>query len=72
MAEAQRVGCASLLADGVVDRVVDERPDAAAEPDAFARRLLAAVEDELLGAARRAGRRAAGRARATRGGSGRR
>ena len=48
MAVAQRVGCASLLADGVVDRVVDERPDAAAEPDAFARRLLAAVEDELL------------------------
>ncbi len=48
MAVAQRVGCADLLHDGVVDVVVDERPDAAREPVAFARRLLAAVEHELL------------------------
>ena len=49
LAGQQRVGCADLLRDGVVDRVVDERPDAAAEPVAFSRRVLAAVEDELLG-----------------------
>jgi len=49
MAVQQRVSCADLLRDGVVDRVVDERDDAAAEPEAFARRLLAVVEDELLG-----------------------
>lgn len=48
MAVQQRIGCADLLRDGVVDRVVDERDDAATEPAAFARRLLAVVEDELL------------------------
>lgn len=48
LAAQQRVGCADLVRDGVVDRVVDEREDAADEPVAFAHRLLAVVEDELL------------------------
>ncbi|MEV0356964.1 carboxyl transferase domain-containing protein [Nocardia sp. NPDC050697] len=47
LAAAQRIGAADLLADGVVDRIVPELPDAAAEPVAFARRTVAAIADEL-------------------------
>jgi acetyl-CoA carboxylase carboxyl transferase subunit beta len=39
MAETQRVGSAALVESGVVDAVVDERPHAGAEPEAFCRRL---------------------------------
>ncbi|BAD55516.1 carboxyl transferase domain-containing protein [Nocardia farcinica] len=47
LADAQRIGAADLYADGVVDRIVPERPDAADEPVDFARRMVAAVADEL-------------------------
>ncbi|MBF6521498.1 carboxyl transferase domain-containing protein [Nocardia farcinica] len=47
LADAQRIGAADLCADGVVDRIVPERPDAADEPVDFARRMVAAVADEL-------------------------
>ncbi|MFS2295675.1 MAG: acetyl-CoA carboxylase carboxyltransferase subunit alpha/beta [Actinomadura sp.] len=49
MAESQGIRSTELARCGIVDRVVDERPDAADEPAAFSRRLLAAVEAELLG-----------------------
>ncbi|MFC8527804.1 carboxyl transferase domain-containing protein [Nocardia sp. NPDC057227] len=51
LAAAQRIGAADLLADGVVDRIVPELPDAAAEPVAFARRTVAVIADELAGLA---------------------
>ena len=47
MAEAQRVRSIDLLAAGLVDRIVVERPDAADEPDAFLARMGAAIEFEL-------------------------
>jgi acetyl-CoA carboxylase beta subunit/acetyl-CoA carboxylase alpha subunit len=47
MADAQGVGSADLLRTGVVDRLVEERPDAAHEPAEFSRRLLAVVSQEL-------------------------
>ncbi|MDP9435643.1 MAG: acetyl-CoA carboxylase carboxyltransferase subunit alpha/beta [Actinomycetota bacterium] len=47
LAEAQGVGSADLLRTGVVDRLVEERPDAAEEPDDFSCRLLAVVAEEL-------------------------
>jgi acetyl-CoA carboxylase carboxyl transferase subunit beta len=47
IAQAQGVRAADLLAAGIVDRIVEERPDAADEPDAFLRRVGAALEDEL-------------------------
>ncbi|MGH3715513.1 MAG: carboxyl transferase domain-containing protein [Micromonosporaceae bacterium] len=47
LAAAQGVRSADLLRDGIVDRVVPERPDAAAEPDAFCRRVGQAVAYEL-------------------------
>lgn len=61
LAAAQRIRAADLLADGVVDRIVPELPDAAAEPVEFARRMVAAVADELAGlrAGPRTGRAAA-------------
>lgn len=46
-AESQGIGSGQLLADGIVDRVVPERPDAADEPEAFCRRLSAVVGEEL-------------------------
>lgn len=49
LAAAQRIGAAELLADGVVDRIVPELPDAAAEPVEFARRTVAVIADELAG-----------------------
>jgi len=48
MAAAQGVRSADLLANGVVDRVVLEHPDAADEPDEFSRRVGRALEHELL------------------------
>ncbi|WP_280269863.1 carboxyl transferase domain-containing protein [Nocardia wallacei] len=47
LAAAQRIRAADLLADGIVDRIVPEYPDAAAEPVDFARRMITAVADEL-------------------------
>jgi acetyl-CoA carboxylase carboxyl transferase beta subunit len=48
IAAAQRVRSADLLADGIVDRVVPERPDAAEEPTAFLERVGAVLEEELI------------------------
>jgi len=47
MAEEQRVRSADLVADGVVDRVVAERPDAADEPEAFCTRMGQVLCEEL-------------------------
>lgn len=47
MSEAQGVNVAALHANGVVDHIVDERPDAAEEGKAFCRRMAAAIEYEL-------------------------
>ncbi|WP_028476129.1 carboxyl transferase domain-containing protein [Nocardia sp. CNY236] len=47
LAAAQRINAADLLADGIVDRIVPECPDAADEPDDFARRMVAALAGEL-------------------------
>jgi acyl-CoA carboxylase subunit beta len=47
MASAQGVRSLDLLRDGVVDRVVAERPDAADEPAAYLERLARVLEHEL-------------------------
>ncbi|WDF33422.1 carboxyl transferase domain-containing protein [Arthrobacter agilis] len=47
MAEAQGVKVAALVGRGVVDHVVDERPDAADEGRAFCERMAVAIEYEL-------------------------
>ncbi|WP_327148514.1 carboxyl transferase domain-containing protein [Nocardia sp. NBC_01329] len=47
LAAVQRIRSADLLADGIVDHIVPEYPDAAAEPDDFARRMVAAIAGEL-------------------------
>ena len=47
MAAEQGVRAGDLMRAGIVDRIVDERPDAADEPAAFCRRLGAALADEL-------------------------
>ncbi|MGA6207193.1 carboxyl transferase domain-containing protein [Nocardia testacea] len=47
LAAAQRIRSADLLADGIVDRIVPEFPDAADEPVDFARRTVAAIAAEL-------------------------
>ena len=39
---------ADLLAAGIVDRVVAERPDAADEPEAFCRRMGQVLQHELV------------------------
>ncbi|WP_433523270.1 carboxyl transferase domain-containing protein [Nocardia pseudovaccinii] len=49
LADAQGIRATDLLADGVVDRIVPEFPDAADEPVDFARRMVAAIADELTG-----------------------
>lgn len=43
-----RIDASSLLEDAIVDHIVPERPDAADEPEAFARRLGQALEAELV------------------------
>ncbi len=64
MARLQGVGATALAEQGIVDVVVPEHPDAADEPEAFCRRLGAALERELVTlaqldpAARSAARRA--------------
>lgn len=47
LAAAQRIRAADLLADGIVDRIVPEHSDAADEPVDFARRMVAALAEEL-------------------------
>ena len=47
LAEQQRVRSLDLLADGIVDRIVAEHPDAAEEPEAFSRRMAQAIAHEL-------------------------
>ncbi|GAA2146430.1 carboxyl transferase domain-containing protein [Actinomadura napierensis] len=51
MAASQGVRSADLLRDGLVDALVDERPDAAEEPEEFCRRAAATIERELSGLA---------------------
>ncbi|WP_246631187.1 carboxyl transferase domain-containing protein [Pseudonocardia nigra] len=65
VAAAQRIRAADLREIGAVDRIVDERPDAAAEPSAFTGRVAHAIEAELhrLAALPAAERRAARRDR---------
>ncbi len=48
MAERQGVRSADLLAAGIVDRVVPERPDAADEAEAFCRRMGQVLQHELV------------------------
>ena len=47
LADAQRIRAADLLADGVVDRIVPEYPDAADESVDFARRMVSTIAAEL-------------------------
>lgn len=47
LAAQQRIRSTDLLADGIVDRIVPEYPDAAAESDDFSRRMVAAIAEEL-------------------------
>jgi len=47
MSAAQGVNVSSLYANGLVDHIVDERPDAAQEAEAFCQRLGQAIEYEL-------------------------
>ncbi|MFC4377279.1 carboxyl transferase domain-containing protein [Nocardia halotolerans] len=47
LAAAQGIRSQDLRADGVVDRIVEEYPDAADEPVAFARRTVLAIAAEL-------------------------
>ncbi|MFP5253046.1 MAG: carboxyl transferase domain-containing protein [Actinomycetes bacterium] len=49
MADEQRVRASDLVADGVVDRVVAESPDAAEQPEEFCRRLGRVLGEELVG-----------------------
>jgi acetyl-CoA carboxylase carboxyl transferase subunit beta len=52
MSEAQGVNVASLYAHGLVEHIVDERPDASLEPKAFCLRLGQAIEYELAALSR--------------------
>jgi acetyl-CoA carboxylase carboxyl transferase subunit beta len=47
LATQQRVRSLDLLADGIVDRVVAEHPDAADEPEDFCRRMALVIAGEL-------------------------
>jgi acetyl-CoA carboxylase alpha subunit len=47
MAAKQGVRSADLLAHGIIDRVIPEYPDAAAEPEPFCLRIGATLRDEL-------------------------
>ncbi|MEO3814536.1 carboxyl transferase domain-containing protein [Sphaerisporangium sp. B11E5] len=49
IARAQGVRAADLAADGIVDRVIPELPDAAYEQEAFCRRVARALEQEIAG-----------------------
>lgn len=48
MARDQGVRAKDLLAVGIVDRIVEENPDAAREPEQFAKRMSQVLEYELL------------------------
>lgn len=52
LATKQRVRSTDLLADGIVDRIVAEHPDAADEPEAFCSRMSQAIQHELAVLAR--------------------
>ncbi|MGV9675042.1 carboxyl transferase domain-containing protein [Nocardia sp. NPDC003482] len=47
LAAAQRIAAPALHADGIVDRIIPETPDAATEPTAFAHRTITAIAEEL-------------------------
>ncbi|UGQ10709.1 acetyl-CoA carboxylase carboxyltransferase subunit alpha/beta [Yinghuangia sp. ASG 101] len=47
IAERQGIRADELRANGIVDRIIPELPDAAAEPDAFVRRVAATLESEI-------------------------
>src|SRR5690606_30729968 len=47
LATQQRVRSRDLLADGIVDRIVAEHPDAAEEPIDFSRRMAQTIAHEL-------------------------
>lgn len=47
MAEQQGVRSTDLFDHGLVDRIIAEQPDAANEPEAFSRRMGAAIHAEL-------------------------
>ncbi|MEU7897858.1 carboxyl transferase domain-containing protein [Nonomuraea sp. NPDC049152] len=49
IAQAQGVRATDLRRDGIVDRVIPERPDAAYEPRAFCERVARALEFEIAG-----------------------
>ena len=49
MARAQQVRALDLHRQGVVDRIVAEKPDAADEPEEFCRRVGRVLEHELAG-----------------------
>lgn len=53
LAGSQGITASALLAEGVVDVMVDERPDAASEPAHFCRRLGIIIGQELEGLSRR-------------------
>ncbi|MBH0781611.1 carboxyl transferase domain-containing protein, partial [Nocardia bovistercoris] len=53
LAAAQRISAADLHTDGIVDRIVEEHPDAAAEPHEFAHRMVTAIATELTALADR-------------------
>ena len=54
MADSQGVRSLDLLANGIVDRIVPERPDAADEAEEFCRRVGGALRDELASLLREA------------------
>ncbi|RJO78894.1 acetyl-CoA carboxyl transferase [Nocardia panacis] len=49
LAAEQRIRAVDLRTDGIVDRIVPERPDAAVEPAEFAHRMVDAIAEELIG-----------------------
>lgn len=52
LAASQRVRSLDLLAEGIVDRIVAEHPDAADEPQEFCLRMSQAIQHELAVLAR--------------------
>jgi acetyl-CoA carboxylase carboxyl transferase subunit beta len=47
MAERQGIRSADLLANGALDRIIPEYPDARREPEQFCTRVAAAIRQEL-------------------------
>ncbi|MBO3747950.1 acetyl-CoA carboxylase carboxyltransferase subunit alpha/beta [Streptosporangiaceae bacterium NEAU-GS5] len=48
IAQYQGIRAGDLKRDGIVDRIVPERPDAAYEPEEFCRRISRALEHEII------------------------